>query len=306
MLLTLEPGADAAAALETLRQRKELLANCEGDPGAYLQWALESASTLRNRVRRSDIDRLFLTPSLWRLHELVGRTPALMMRDLIHLELQDRGDALDKAHTALQKEIHRWTYDRDPLAVVDTSVFLHHEQKIGEIDYHAIVYPGVEPIRLVVPELVVDELDRLKESGTEHVRWRARLTLAVIDELLPNPIGRATVQEREPGYLQAFNSDRMPRHQVTVEVLYNDPHHVALADDDAEIIDRAVALQAYAGRTVHLITMDTGMSLNARRITGLQVHKIKKDPGEEPPQRGPRRRRDADTNPPSAGAPPQP
>lgn len=57
-----------------------------------------------------------------------------------------------------------------------------------------------------------------------------------------------------------------------------------LDDNDDKIIDRAVALQPYAGRCVRLITMDTSMALRARMLD-LQVFKIKKDVGPEPTAR---------------------
>ena len=61
----------------------------------------------------------------------------------------------------------------------------------------------------------------------------------------------------------------------------DDPHHVRLDDNDDEIIDRALALQAYAGLPVRLLTMDTSMALRARMLD-LRVVKPTKDIGPEP------------------------
>jgi hypothetical protein len=89
----------------------------------------------------------------------------------------------------------------------------------------------------------------------------------------------------------------MPLGTVRLRVFYDDPAHQPLPDPDAEIIDRAVAVQTLANRPVQLVTMDTGMGLNARRA-GLQMTKpdreIEAPPAEAQSARG-RRRAAADT-----------
>jgi hypothetical protein len=64
----------------------------------------------------------------------------------------------------------------------------------------------------------------------------------------------------------------MRRGEVQLRMFYDDPAHRPVPDPDAEIIDRAVAVQTLAGKAVRLVTMDTGMGLNARRA-GLLVTK---------------------------------
>ena len=44
---------------------------------------------------------------------------------------------------------------------------------------------------MLVPIVIVDELDRLKESKDKWVRWRAGYTLAVLDRLFADGAGRA-------------------------------------------------------------------------------------------------------------------
>jgi predicted ribonuclease YlaK len=166
------------------------------------------------------------------------------------------------------------------LTVVDTSVFVHHPCKNREIEYAAVIGAGFEPVRLVVPRVVIDELDRLKESGNQAVRWRAGHTLGVLDELLHHPRSRATIRE-EDNLSEVADAGGMPRGKVTIEVFLDDPQHVRMEDNDDEIIDRALALQAYAGHEVRLLTMDTSMALRAR-LLGLRVHKETRDIGQEP------------------------
>ena len=46
---------------------------------------------------------------------------------------------------------------------------------------------SVIEVNVIVPMVVIDELDRLKETGQVHPRWRAGYTLAVIDRVLIKP-----------------------------------------------------------------------------------------------------------------------
>jgi predicted ribonuclease YlaK len=159
-------------------------------------------------------------------------------------------------------------------------VFIDHPCKIREIEYAAITDTGFEPVRLVVPRVVIDELDRLKESGNQVVRWRAGHTLGVLDELLHHPRSRPTIREEYNLAAVTEAGGGMPRGKVTIEVFFDDAHHVRLPDNDDESIDRALALQAYAGQPVRLLSMDTSMALRARML-GLRVHKETKDVDEE-------------------------
>lgn len=280
MLVTLAPGANPTKVLNVLFEQKNTIRNHHGDLPGYLDWALMTAQVLRNRIRRSDIDRLVFTPRLWRLQELTGRNDRFT-NNLLSMEVNEKSEVFEQVHAGLKGEIARWSPADAGLVVVDTSVFIHHPDKIRQIDYAAITGARAEPVRLVVPRVVIDELDRLKESGNQTVRWRAGHTLGVLDELLTVPKGRATIREAD-SLTQPPTADGMPRGMVTIEVSFDDAHHVRLADPDDEIIDRALTLQAYAGRPVRLLTMDTSMALRARMLD-LLVHKEKKDIGEEPP-----------------------
>jgi hypothetical protein len=77
----------------------------------------------------------------------------------------------------------------------------------------------------------------------------------------------------------------MARGEVTVEILFDSPGHVRLPIDDDEIIDRAVAAKAFAGREVTIVTYDTGQGMRAREA---ELKCVKLDPGwrSEPPPRG--------------------
>jgi hypothetical protein len=52
---------------------------------------------------------------------------------------------------------------------------------------------------------------------------------------------------------------------VTLELLFDPPDHKRLPDPDAEIVDRALAVQNMAGRPVTMVTYDTSMGFRARQ-----------------------------------------
>jgi hypothetical protein len=64
-------------------------------------------------------------------------------------------------------------------------------------------------------------------------------------------------------------------------MLFDPPGHVRLPIADDEIVDRALAVRALAGREVTLLTFDTGMSMRARQA-GLRAEKLTKPVGDEP------------------------
>jgi len=68
-------------------------------------------------------------------------------------------------------------------------------------------------------------------------------------------------------------------------LIFDPPGHRRLPIDDDELVDRALAIQLMAARSVTLLTYDTGQSTRARAKL-LNVVKIADPPkGEEPPRR---------------------
>ncbi|WP_234355954.1 PIN domain-containing protein, partial [Kitasatospora aureofaciens] len=135
-------------------------------------------------------------------------------------------------------------------------MYIQHDVRLEEWDLRGILPVREEPIHLIVPMVVVDELDSLKQSKT--TRWRAGYSLAVFERLLPSGTGSAILAEEDYAPL---DSGGIPRGKVTVEILFDPPGHERLPINDDEIIDRAVAIQPLAGRPVHLLTYDTGQSM---------------------------------------------
>lgn len=159
-------------------------------------------------------------------------------------------------------------------------LYIEHPQKLEDLDLRDVLELPPEqrstPAHLLVPILVVDELDALKKSKDRHERWRARHTLAVLDDRLANPSACTQLRAADPS---------IPRGELTVELVFDPPGHVRLPSNDEEIIDRAVSIDSLAGRKIRFLTYDTGQSTRARRA-GLHTIKIPQRPeGDEPSPR---------------------
>lgn len=287
MLITPRPGASRKKILETLRIVHTAASNARnvGQFSAYdrllhyLEWAVYSAKSLEGLVSSADLTTLVLTKRHDTLLNGVGQLGATaqqrLVNLLVHHELDDRIRGLEAAIDFLQAQAVEWS-ESDVLVVADSSFYCHNPTALKDADLHQILgLLGAQSIRLLFPIVVVDELDGLKE-GKQQARWRAPHTLGLLDEVLRGEtfgIWRPQVADFESGDV---------RGRIAMQIVLDQPGHVRLPIADDEIIDRAVAIQALAGRPVHLLTCDTGQHTRGC-AAGLRVKKIPtRDPGPEP------------------------
>ncbi|MFB7256893.1 PIN domain-containing protein [Streptomyces nojiriensis] len=271
MLVTPVPGAHRDNVLKTLRSVHMAAGNIDGRVPenaygrllTYLVWANDSVRLLTSQISGRDIDRLVRTRTHQTLLDGVGHladsSQQKLVNGLVSLEIEQRIAALDDAIDALQDQMERWPSGVS-LLVPDTSFYIQHPTKLLDADFTALA--GITgPVRVLFPMVVVDELDRLKETKDRHARWRAGYTLAVLDKLLDDPTGAP--------------------HEV--EVLLDPPGHTRLPLADDEIIDRALAARAIAAGPVRLVTYDTGQAMRAK-AADMPVLKLRTDAGtgEEP------------------------
>jgi rRNA-processing protein FCF1 len=283
---------DRTHLLDSLRsvQRNATMLRGAGGPAdahkrllAYLEWTNFAVQMLASQISDADLRALVLT----RRHEVflsgVGTMRGTEMEfqravsDLVDLEVNQRVEAFDAAIKALDDQIKRWSLT-GTFIMLDTGVYINHDKKLEEADFGALLRLQGSPIRILVPMVVVDELDRLKEHNKWPVRWRAGYTLAVLDRLFEKNTNPARLHAA--GTLPPAPDGRV-RGEVNVELLFDPPGHVRLPIPDDEIVDRALAVEPLASRKVTLLTYDTGQSMRARNV-GLQVLKLRKDIGEEP------------------------
>jgi rRNA-processing protein FCF1 len=291
MLVTLRPGVNRNNLLETLRRLHNEVINVRGGGGpttahkrllAYLEWTSNAVRMLGNQVSPADLDHLVLTERCKLLLAGVGTMTSTEMEvqrvvnGLVSLKLDERVEAFDAAVQALDQRIKRWSaYGH--YVVPDTSFYIEHKDKLEAVDFGSLIDVWQSPVRVLVPIVIVDELDRLKEIKDKQVKWRAGYTLAVLDRVFANSTGPARLRDGDvlPG------PDGLTRSEVTIELVFDPPGHTRLPINDDEIIDRALAIATLADRNVTLLTYDTGQSTRARS-TGLPVVKLRKEIGEEP------------------------
>ncbi|WP_416520037.1 PIN domain-containing protein [Streptomyces achromogenes] len=288
MLITPRPGADRRNIREALRNAHTSVGNLQGaGPETafsrlmrYLNWATDTASTLRHQLSTDDIDRLVFTRRyqllLGSCGTLAGSAQERLVNGLINLEVTERIQDLENALEALNRQIERWS-GREWFVVADSSFYIQNSDRLETVDLHQVLnLPPNDDIRLLFPIAVVDELDGLKDAGKHQARWRASHTLGLLD---------STLSGERFGVLRHADRSGEPaswRGEVNVEIVLDQPGHVRLPITDDEIIDRAVAIQALAARDVRLLTCDTGQHTRGR-AAGLKVTKVPaKDHGSEP------------------------
>lgn len=246
---------------------------------AYLDWANEAVAQLARLIAGADLDRLVLTQRHATLLAGVShfRYPeeTKLVYGLVNLELDQRVTAFEQALQALRAQIDTWTRPGD-FVVADSSFYIQHPDKLEAADFGKLCSAREDPVHLLLPIVIVDELDNLKQNKDKHTRWRAGSTLAVVDRIFgEHPNQPATLRARDNS---PADSGYTVRGEVTMELLFDPPGHVRLPIADDEIIDRALAVQALAARDVLLLTYDTGQSTRAR-AAGLKVNKLRGDAG---------------------------
>ena len=103
-------------------------------------------------------------------------------------------------------------------------------------------------VRLIIPLVVIDELDNKKYARREESQQRARELLTLIDRYESvAPDACAKLQEG-----------------VTFEILPDEPGHYRTASTDQEILEWCEFLRQMVGRPVTLVTGASGVRINAR------------------------------------------
>lgn len=264
MALRLIPGVPLQLGLSTLMEVETGASNVPGAGhsfpdvrDAYLTWSVAGARRLQSCFQADGVDALIFSTRYWHLQTGVHATEKSGF-DLIAAEVYELAVRFEGERRRLELERARWQLGR--LIVLDTSALVHGPQLW---DWDPALALGLRdmPIHLVIPILVMDELDGLKESTKQHTRHRARETLRWVSEKLN---GR-TVARIMPGGTERVDGDvRRVWGDVFLEVLLDQAGHRRLPIADDEIVDGARAVQDLAGRPVTLATNDTAQAFRAR------------------------------------------
>jgi rRNA-processing protein FCF1 len=131
------------------------------------------------------------------------------------------------------------------VVVPDTNVFAHCGT-VYDIDW--LSHASCDQVRIIVPHVVIDELDELKWTGRDKdVRLQVRAAIKAL---------RSLTGGKPPG------SAAFVRDGVSLAILPDQRGHVRLPSNDEEICDRALLLQQFT-RPVVLATNDMGMHVRA-------------------------------------------
>ncbi|MFD8557363.1 PIN domain-containing protein [Streptosporangium canum] len=161
--------------------------------------------------------------------------------------------------------------------MADSSVYCHHPDRLNawEVGDDAGALPS-QDVHLILPLPVLDELDRQKDRGQGGASTNARETIKQLDALLPHGVIRQRGGlPKTPNFLHGA---------ITIDLWSDPPGHVRLPRADDEIVARAVAFQALAGRQVTLLTGDIGMSTQARMADLKAIRLDLPDAARKPPK----------------------
>jgi hypothetical protein len=260
-------GVDVDRAIEVLQEQAQNAENAaNSSPGqsatdmtkVYLRWTETAESQLRNALSVEDVAAIIYTDRHWVLARSRGDEPRLMSMALT--ELHEQARLLSGVAAELKIQRGRWLDAPGILVVPDTNVFLRPDVQVPDIDWPVAMNSRVD-VRLVVPIIVVHELDRLKRQGNSTTAKAARAALRWLNEILPP----------EPTARSAPWSSNSPT--TTIEVYVHDGP--SRPDDaDGMIIDVTAWLRLVAHRpATKLVTYDLGMRLRANS-QGVAVHQF--------------------------------
>ncbi len=272
-------GADLAAALE---EAANAAANASGGTPdqivhSYLRWGSDQTRLLRNRVPPADLSRLVTTPRYWAT--VASPDPTIATTSAIADELTSSARALREAAEDARTAFDRWTSpDREyaSLVLVDTNFWIEPGQGHAKIDWHDLIASSAGPghvvvdseIRIVVPILVIDELDGLTHKA--HVRPKAIGATKYLHSLLGGRTsGPVTLAPEKPG-----------RGGVTIQLVFDPYRHERHPINDEEVIERTIALRDFLGvpaKQAFFLTYDTGAAFRAEHA-GLMPRLLTKPP----------------------------
>lgn len=213
--------------------------NHDDDWSVYVKWADDCEKALRKIFPDPSVIHSVHTPRYW---QIVTQNVTHLKELVIEAEREVQAANLDALATALGGYLQLRERPGD-LAVVDTCALINY-QRIDQIRWRQLV-PGSGPLRVVIPHLVLDELDDKRYLGSDKVKDRARSAITPLEE-------RQETLERD-GYADLIDA------ATTVEYLLDPPGHQRRTNPDEEILERARFLHHVTGRQVALITGDYGM-----------------------------------------------
>lgn len=263
--MRLRPGQTAQQAIKQLRElatAAEGVPNWNGPPERgrddYLAWTERAETVLRHLFVEPDLASGLQTTRYWHIRNMVTETSAGTTAVRSH--------PLIGAEVAVQAAVLKETADRlewfaqlagrpGTVLMLDTNTFMHCTL-FPEVDWRREF--SADEVRLVVPLLVLDELDDKTFSPNNRLSKRADKVLREFDRFM-NAIVR--------------DGFAIIKDDVTLEILADEDDHRRRTNSDTELLDRAEFLHQVIEQPVTIVTTDRGMRVRgqARQLTVRQM-----------------------------------
>ena len=214
---------------------------------AYLNTVARAEAQLRNFFTDPILWTRLRGERHWMICSLSPSNPNLAR--LITDEAQEQARYLGGLADRLDRFARRVDAASGDFVVLDTNVLLHYEPP-WQVNWNEVL-GSKQPVRLVLPLRVIEELDEAKYRDRDKIPQRARGLLSQLWRVLEPSKGAPAALEGKPG--------------ITVEVFLDDEPRRRTLDADAEILEQCRTLRA-AGRPVSLVTADTGLSIRATAL----------------------------------------
>ena len=227
----------------------------------YLEWVGSQVRMLQGVLTPHDLDRLLTTPRYWAT--LDNPIPTSTIVSAVMDEVQHRVRLLRAAADAVDGEVRAWRPQgkHTDFVVPDTNFWVNVRDDLGTLDWHRLLegadgrsYPSGEEIRIVVPMLVIDELDGLSHKGDKRDK------VSGVNKYLYGLLGD------DPGITQTVRPGTGGHGDVTMQLLFEPLGHTRLPNSDDELVERVVVLRdfmALAARRVFFLTYDGGAAFRS-------------------------------------------
>lgn len=242
-------GVEAAATLDRLNQdlarvKSNLSTNQVVAANSYLIWLEEAERHLLAIFEEFSIPRQLHTDRYWRIRTMDGSTSRPM--PLVRAEIEMQARYLDELLTQLKHYISLLTLPHDQsILVLDTNVYIHGKM-FHEVDWHKEI--GARRATLVMPLVVLDELDLIKDRGSDSGK-NAQGVIRALDKLTGGKDWLNRIEIRQNVWLQLLDEPLGHRRQK---------------GQDDEIVRQSRYFAQLNDNRLVLMTRDRGMRLRSQ------------------------------------------
>ena len=221
----------------------EFLAAWQADVHSYDEWTGSAAGRLMTVFSDKEIAMRLRSERYGYIVSGDPNNPQII--SLFHAELSELRTYFESTANELRKRKARYSRHQGKSLVLDTNGLLHY-QRLDKIPWSTL-YKG--KICVVLPHVVIDEIDKKSYAVGEKFPRRARGVYRILEELIGN--------------IDNDGFTKLPD-ETPLQILIDDPGHQRLANNDDEIVARAAYLkQNITPHDVAVVTRDQGMRTRA-------------------------------------------